>query len=119
MCVHSSFACDAYILYTVGVAPLFYHVLPAVATPYTCDAVDLFCPVLGVFCDATPPQSAAAATPLTNNSRINCAGSTVAQVRPTGTSGNRLYKLTTYMEFVWGEVSVNVPIFFDYVHHEF
>ena len=45
-----------YILYTVRsyrpklrVAPLFYHVLPAVATPYTCDAVDLFCPVLGVF----------------------------------------------------------------------
>ena len=47
--------------------------------------------------------------------RVTCAGSTVAQVRPSGTSGNRLYKLTTYMEFVWGEVSVNVPIFFDYI----
>ena len=47
--------------------------------------------------------------------RINCAGSTVAQVRPTGTSDIFLYKFTTYMEFVWGEVSVNVPIFFDYI----
>ena len=62
--------CDGRTILFCPVLGVFCDATPP-QTPYTCDAVDLFCPVLGVFCDATPPQSAAAATPLTNNSSDN------------------------------------------------